>query len=83
MDGEASKRYIHHYIFPPFSVGETGRIGFPSRREIGHGALAERAIEPMLPSKDEFPYMMQVVSEIMSSNGSNFHGFDLRFHLYL
>ncbi len=70
MDGEASKRYIHHYIFPPFSVGETGRIGFPSRREIGHGALAERAIEPMLPSKDEFPYMMQVVSEIMSSNGS-------------
>ena len=70
MDGEVSKRYIHHYIFPPFSVGETGRIGFPSRREIGHGALAERAIEPMLPTKDEFPYMIQVVSEIMSSNGS-------------
>lgn len=70
MEGETSKRYIHHYIFPPFSVGETGRIGFPSRREIGHGALAERAIEPMLPSKEDFPYMMQVVSEIMSSNGS-------------
>jgi len=70
LEGETSKRYIHHYIFPPFSVGECGRIGFPSRREIGHGALAERALEPMLPDETEFPYTIHVVSEIMSSNGS-------------
>jgi len=70
MDGETSKRYIHHYTFPPFSVGETGRIGWPSRREIGHGALAAKALEPVLPSPEEFPYTIRVVSEIMSSNGS-------------
>ncbi|MFC1627351.1 polyribonucleotide nucleotidyltransferase [Patescibacteria group bacterium] len=70
MDGETTKRYIHHYTFPPFSVGETGRIGWPSRREIGHGALAERALEPMIPDEEAFPYTIRVVSEIMSSNGS-------------
>lgn len=70
LEGETSKRYIHHYNFPPFSVGEAGRMGWPSRREIGHGALAERALEPVLPDAADFPYTMRVVSEIMSSNGS-------------
>jgi polyribonucleotide nucleotidyltransferase len=69
-EGEESKRYIHHYNFPPYSVGEVGRIGSPSRREIGHGALAERALEPVIPGEDLFPYTIRVVSEIMSSNGS-------------
>lgn len=69
-EGEESKRYIHHYSMPPYSVGETGRFGTPSRREIGHGALAERALEPVIPSKDKFPYTIRVVSEILSSNGS-------------
>jgi len=69
-EGEEAKSYIHHYYMPPYSVGETGRIGFPSRREIGHGALAEKAIEPVLPSAKEFPYTIRVVSEVMSSNGS-------------
>lgn len=68
--GEETKRYIHHYSMPPYSVGETGRIGFPSRREIGHGALAERALLPTIPPEDRFPYTIRVVSEIMSSNGS-------------
>ena len=70
MEGETTKRYIHHYHMPPYTVGETGRVGWPSRREIGHGALAERAIIPMIPSEDDFPYTIRVVSEIMSSNGS-------------
>jgi polyribonucleotide nucleotidyltransferase len=65
------KRFMHHYVFPPFSVGEVGRMGFTGRREIGHGALAERALEPLIPSKDEFPYTIRVVSEILSSNGSS------------
>lgn len=69
-EGEFLKRYIHHYFMPPYSVGETGRVGFPSRREIGHGALAEKAIEPVLPSEDKFPYTVRVVSEVLSSNGS-------------
>ena len=69
-EGEETKRYIHHYSMPPYSVGETGRVGWPSRREIGHGALAERALEPVIPPKDEFPYTIMVVSEILSSNGS-------------
>ena len=69
-EGEEAKRYIHHYYMPPYSVGETGRVGFPSRREIGHGALAEKAIEPVLPSEKEFPYTIRVVSEVLSSNGS-------------
>jgi len=70
MEGEESKRYIHHYYMPPFSVGETGRVGSPSRREIGHGALAERALEAVIPEAENFPYTIRVVSEIMSSNGS-------------
>ncbi len=70
MEGEFTKRYIHHYSMPPFTVGETGRVGWPSRREVGHGALAERALEPMIPSEEEFPYTIHVVSELMSSNGS-------------
>jgi polyribonucleotide nucleotidyltransferase len=70
LEGETTKRYIHHYEFPPYSVGETGRIGYPSRREIGHGALAERALEPMIPDQDKFPYTIRVVSTILSSNGS-------------
>lgn len=69
-EGEEAKRYIHHYYMPPYSVGETGRIGFPSRREIGHGALAEKAVEPVLPSEKDFPYTIRVVSEVLSSNGS-------------
>jgi polyribonucleotide nucleotidyltransferase len=70
MTGEETKRYIHHYSMPPFSVGETGRLGWPSRREIGHGALAEKALEPMIPPEEKFPYTIRLVSEVMSSNGS-------------
>lgn len=69
-EGEEDKRYIHHYSMPPYSTGETGRVGFPSRREIGHGALAEKALMPVIPTEEEFPYTIHVVSEIMSSNGS-------------
>ncbi len=69
-EGEETKRYMHHYSMPPYSVGETGRMGVPSRREIGHGALAERALIPVIPSQDKFPYAIRVVSEILSSNGS-------------
>jgi len=68
---ETSKRYFHHYNFPPFSVGEAGRLGGPKRRDIGHGALAERALMPMIPSQEEFPYTIRVVSEILESNGSS------------
>jgi polyribonucleotide nucleotidyltransferase len=68
--GPTGKRFILHYNFPPFSVGETGRTGAPGRREIGHGALAERSIEPMIPSELDFPYTIRVTSEIMESNGS-------------
>jgi polyribonucleotide nucleotidyltransferase len=64
------KRYIHHYNFLPFSTGETGRLGSPGRREIGHGALAERALRPMLPEFNDFPYTLRLVSEVLSSNGS-------------
>jgi len=69
-EGEERKRYIHHYNMPPYSVGETGRTGWPKRREIGHGALAERALLEVIPSKKDFPYTIRVVSEIMASNGS-------------
>lgn len=69
-EGEERKRYIHHYSFPPYSVGEAGRIGMLSRREIGHGALAERALMAVIPSADVFPYTMRLVSETLSSNGS-------------
>ena len=68
---ETTKRYFHHYNFPPFSVGETGRLGGPKRRDIGHGALAERALVPMIPSQEEFPYTIRVVSDILESNGSS------------
>jgi polyribonucleotide nucleotidyltransferase len=68
--GDQTKRFILHYNFPPFSVGETGRFGSTSRREIGHGALAERSIEPVIPTESEFPYAIRISSEIMESNGS-------------
>jgi len=68
---EDTKRYMHHYNFPPFSVGEVRRIGSPGRREVGHGALAERALEPMVPSVEEFPYTIRLVSEVLGSNGSS------------
>ncbi len=73
LDGispEDSKRYMHHYNFPPYSTGEAKPLRSPGRREIGHGALAERALEPMIPSEEEFPYALRLVSEVMSSNGS-------------
>jgi len=70
LDEEEERRYMHHYNFPAFSVGEARASRGPGRREIGHGALAQRAIEPLLPSEDEFPYTIRVVSEVMSSNGS-------------
>jgi polyribonucleotide nucleotidyltransferase len=70
LDPEESKRYIHHYNFPPFSTGETGRIGSPRRREIGHGALAERALVPVIPPEEEFPYTLRLVSDVLESNGS-------------
>ncbi|WP_462417997.1 polyribonucleotide nucleotidyltransferase [Kytococcus sp. Marseille-QA3725] len=68
------KRYLHHYNFPPFSTGETGRVGSPKRREIGHGMLAERALVPVLPSREEFPYAIRQVSEALGSNGSTSMG---------
>jgi polyribonucleotide nucleotidyltransferase len=68
---ETTKRYFHHYNFPPFSVGEAGFMRGPKRRDIGHGALAERALVPMIPSQEEFPYTIRVVSEILESNGSS------------
>ncbi|HWS92213.1 MAG TPA: polyribonucleotide nucleotidyltransferase [Mycobacterium sp.] len=71
---ETSKRYMHHYNFPPFSTGETGRVGSPKRREIGHGALAERALIPVLPNVEEFPYAIRQVSEALGSNGSTSMG---------
>ncbi len=71
---ETTKRYMHHYNFPPYSTGETGRVGSPKRREIGHGALAERALVPVLPSVEEFPYAIRQVSEALSSNGSTSMG---------
>ena len=71
---EKKKRYMHHYNFPPFSTGETGRVGSPKRREIGHGALAERALVPVLPSREDFPYAIRQVSEALGSNGSTSMG---------
>jgi len=70
IDPEESKRYMHHYNFPPFSTGETGFMRGPKRREIGHGALAERALMPVIPSEDEFPYALRLVSDVLMSNGS-------------
>ncbi|MCL1904035.1 MAG: polyribonucleotide nucleotidyltransferase [Oscillospiraceae bacterium] len=74
LDDEDTKRYMHHYNFPPYSVGEAKNSRGPGRREIGHGALAERALEPVIPSIDEFPYAIRLVSEILSSNGSTSQG---------
>lgn len=71
IEGTGTKRYMHHYNFPPYSVGETKNIGVPSRRDIGHGALAEKALLPMLPDREAFPYTIRVVSETMGSNGSS------------
>jgi polyribonucleotide nucleotidyltransferase len=70
LDPEDSKRYMHHYNFPPFSTGETGRVGSPRRREIGHGALAERALLAVIPREEEFPYALRLVSDVLGSNGS-------------
>ena len=74
LSPETRKRYMHNYNFPPYSTGETGRVGSPKRREIGHGALAERAIVPVLPSREEFPYAIRQVSEALGSNGSTSMG---------
>jgi polyribonucleotide nucleotidyltransferase len=71
LEPQTGKRYMHHYNFPPYSTGEAKRIGSPRRRDIGHGALAERSLLAVLPSKDEFPYTMRLVSETLSSNGSS------------
>ena len=71
LEPEDTKRFLHHYNFPPFSVGEERRVGSPSRREVGHGLLAERALEPVIPSEEEFPYTIRLVSEVLSSNGSS------------
>ena len=74
LSPETSKRYMHHYNFPPYSTSKTGRVGTPKRREIGHGALAERALVPVLPSREEFPYAIRQVSEALGSNGSTSMG---------
>ena len=71
IDPAEGKRYIHQYNFPPYCTGEVGRMGAPKRRELGHGALASRALEPMIPNEEEFPYTIRVVSEVMESNGSS------------
>jgi len=74
MTAESNKRFMHHYNFPPFSTGETGRVGSTNRRMIGHGALAEKALVPVIPAKDVFPYTIRIVSEAMASNGSTSMG---------
>jgi polyribonucleotide nucleotidyltransferase len=74
LSPETSRRYMHKYVFPPFSTGETGRVGSPKRREVGHGALARRALLPVLPTREEFPYAIRQLSEAMGSNGSTSMG---------
>ncbi len=74
MEGQVTRRFMHHYNFPPFSTGETGRMGGTGRREIGHGALAEKALSAVIPNQDEFPYTIRIVSESMASNGSTSQG---------
>ena len=74
LNPERTKRYMHNYNMPPYSTGETGRVGSPKRREIGHGALAERALIPVLPTREEFPYAIRQVSEAIGSNGSTSMG---------
>ena len=78
METNAKRRFMLHYNFPPFSVGEVGTFRGPGRREIGHGNLARKSLERLIPTKEEFPYTIRVVSEIMSSNGSSSHGNGLR-----
>lgn len=74
MEGEGTKRFMHHYTFPPFSTGEVRRLGAPNRREIGHGALVEKALGPVIPSEEKFPYTIRLVSEVLSSSGSTSMG---------
>jgi len=74
LSPEESKRFMHHYNFPPFSVGEVRRLGGTNRRELGHGALGERALEPVIPSEEDFPYTLRIVSEVLGSNGSTSQG---------
>src|SRR5438045_3843245 len=74
LNPDNRKRYMHKYVFPPYSTGETGRVGSPKRREVGHGALARRALLPVLPSREEFPYAIRQLSEAMGSNGSTSMG---------
>ena len=71
LTGERTERFMLHYNFPPYCVGETGMVGSPKRREIGHGRLAKRGVQAVMPSQDEFPYVVRVVSEITESNGSS------------
>jgi polyribonucleotide nucleotidyltransferase len=71
LEPQTTKRYMHHYNFPPYSTGETGRLGSPRRREIGHGALAERALLPVIPDEEQFPYALRIISEVLESNGSS------------
>ena len=71
LEGTRKERFLLHYNFPPYSVGETGRMGSPGRREIGHGKLAWRAVHPVMPAHEEFPYTIRIVSEITESNGSS------------
>ena len=71
LEPQTSKRYMHHYNFPPFSTGETGRLGSPRRREVGHGALAERALLPVVPDEESFPYALRIISDVLESNGSS------------
>jgi polyribonucleotide nucleotidyltransferase len=71
LEPQTTKRYMHHYNFPPYSTGETGRLGSPRRREIGHGALAERALIPVIPDEEGFPYALRIISEVLESNGSS------------
>jgi polyribonucleotide nucleotidyltransferase len=74
LNPDETKRFMHHYNYPPFSNGEARRLGSPSRRDIGHGALAERALEPVIPGEAEFPYTIRLVSEVLSSDGSTSMG---------
>lgn len=74
MEGRSEKSFMHHYNFPPYSVGETGMFRGPGRREVGHGALAEKALRPLIPNQDDFPYVIRVVSDVLSSNGSSSMG---------
>jgi polyribonucleotide nucleotidyltransferase len=78
LSPETTRRYMHNYNFPPYSTGETGRVGSPKRREIGHGALAGRALVPVLPTREEFPYAIRQVSEALGSNWLDLDGLGVR-----